>query len=430
MSRIYLTIFLTLLIVLAGTNPAPANPLLNLGKLSLELSGVPVTDALNMIASQNNLNLVVSGAIDGEVTLHLTDVDVGTALDAILTALGYTYYVQDDVIVVKSVEIDVAAELISRTIRLNYLDPVTAKKALDSRLSDKGQIIILDKQTGENQTDGNYHPNRIFITERPNNMEQLVGLITELDIPERMILIEVKIIETKIDNSSKIGFQWPSSFGAKISGVNDGTATTTKITTSTSNQNLGVYDLNSKTWAWGKLSVDEVSLVLDLLMRDGNSRILSDPRVTTAENYEAVISTQTVIPIQTINRFSEGAVIQDIVTFQDEEVGIKVTVTPRINEVNRITLEVNAVIEDIIGYTGPPDNQRPITTMRSVKTRVTVDNGETLALGGLIKEDEIVTRQRVPILGRIPLLGSLLFTHKSVEKRITDLTILITPHVL
>lgn len=422
---------LLMIILIAGVNSVDANQLLNRGKLSLVLAGVPVTDALNMIASQNNLNLVVSGAIDGEVTLHLTDVDVGTALDAILTALGYTYYIQDEVIVVKSAEVVVAAELVSRVVTLKYLDPITAQKALLSRVSDIGTIIILDKQVEEGQVSDSYHPNRILITERPNNIEKLLGLIDELDIPERMILIEVKIIETTIDNSSMLGFQWPGSFSARVSGVDDGTGVSTSATTtSISNYNLGAGNLNTGTWTWGTLSVGEVNLVLDALMRDGNSRILSNPRVTTAENYEAVISTQTVIPIQTINRLSEGAIIQDVVTFQDEEVGIRITVTPRINEDGRITLDVNPVIENIIGYNGPPDNQKPITALRSIKTRVTVNDGETLVLGGLIKENEIITRQRVPLLGHIPILGSLLFTHKSVEKNITDLTIMITPRVL
>ena len=425
MFRLIIILSLTLIILAAGIDPAGANQLLlDRGNLSLELAGVPVRDALSMIASQNNLNLVVSGTIDGEVSLNLTDVDVGTALDAILTALGYTYYVQDDVIVVKSAEVQVAAELVSKAVTLKYADPITAQKALLSRVSDKGQVIILDKQIADGQSENTYRPNRLFITERPNNIGKLLELIDQIDLPERMVLIEVKIIETKIDNSSKIGFQWPNSLGMKVTGADDGT------TSLDYEENLGVRYLNTGAWTWGRLSMSDVSVVLDALLQDGNSKILSDPRVTTAENYEAVISTQTVIPVQTMNRFSEGAVMQDIVSFQDEEIGIQVKVTPRINEAGRITLEVDAVIEDIIGYTGPPDNQRPITTLRSIKTRVAVDDSETLALGGLIKEDEIVTRQRVPLLGKIPFLGNLLFSHKSVEKNITDLTILITPRVL
>jgi type IV pilus assembly protein PilQ len=430
MTRLTKVTLIILLLLLTGIAIADTNQILKKGNISLTLSGVPLADALNMIAEQNDLNLVISGSVSGDVSLNLTDVSVETALDAILTAHGYAYYVTDGVVVVKSTDVDVAAELVSKTVTLKYVDPVTAQKALNSRLSDKGQVIILNRQTAEGDTKDSFHPNRLFLTERPNNIDKLMGLITEIDTPERMIMIECKIIETKVDNSTKLGFQWPTSFGAKISGVDDGTTSSSSSTTTTTANASVARSFEAGTWTWGTLSVDQVNFVLDALMRNGNSKILSNPHVTTAENYEAEISTQTIIPIQTINRFSEGAVIQDIVTFQDEEVGIRVLVTPRINEEGKITLDVNPVIEDIIGYTGPPDNQKPIKTSRTIKTRVTVADGETLALGGLIKEDEIITRQRVPLLGQIPLLGNILFSHKSVEKNTTDLMILITPKVL
>ena len=87
-------------------------------------------------------------------------------------------------------------------------------------------------------------------------------------------------------------------------------------------------------------------------------------------------------------------------------------------------------MEDIIGYAGPQDNQKPITASRSIRTRITVDDGETAVLGGLLKEDEIKTVRKVPLLGYIPLLGRLLFTNTSTEKTTTDLLILITPKIM
>jgi general secretion pathway protein D len=86
-------------------------------------------------------------------------------------------------------------------------------------------------------------------------------------------------------------------------------------------------------------------------------------------------------------------------------------------------------VEEITGFTGPPDNQRPITARRSVNSSVTIVNGESLGLGGLMKEVEHNTVQKVPLLGSIPFLGKLFQHHdKTVEK--TDLLILITPHIL
>jgi type IV pilus assembly protein PilQ len=419
-----------LLIVTAGG--LSADPMPSERRLTLQLEGVPLVDALGMIAEQNGLNLVVSGEVTGDVTIRLDDVDIATALDAILTAGGYNYFLRDSVIIVKPLGLDVSGELESRTIRLKYVDPVTAKKALESRISDKGKVIVLDKMLESGANGGPYQPNRIVITDRASNLNRLVELVQEIDVPERLIQIEAKIIETKLDDISKLGFIWPSQLSASMTGADNGTGSdgSSDILSTLSNRNAGVYDPNNGSWTWGKLSVDEANLILDFLMTSGNSKLISDPRITTVENHEAEIKIETVIPIQTINRFSEGAVIQDIVSFQDEAVGISLRVTPRINEADKLTLEVSPTVEDIIGFTGPADNQRPITIERSVLTRISVNDGETVALGGLFKEDEIKSEQKVPILGHIPLLGKLLFTHHSKQKTTTDLIILITPKIL
>ena len=191
-----------------------------------------------------------------------------------------------------------------------------------------------------------------------------------------------------------------------------------------------MYDPATGDWTWGKLSVAEVNWILNMLEKDGNSRLISDPRITTLENHEAEFRFETIIPIQTINRFTEGAATSDIVTYEDQEVGISLKVLARINEDGKVTMDVEPTVEDILGYTGPTDNQKPITASRSIRTRVTVNDGETVALGGLLKENEIESVQRVPLLGHIPLIGRLLFSSKSVEKKSTDLLILITPHIL
>jgi type IV pilus assembly protein PilQ len=422
-----------ILILLLLTVPVRGNQKLTSQTLSMELEGVPLVSVLNMIASQKELNLVISDEVSGEVTMRLVDVDVATALDALLTANGYNYFIKEDVIVVKSADADALGELASRMITLRYLDPITAKKALDSRKSTRGSIIILDRQAGSEggSEDEDYKPNRILVTDFPNILDELVALADELDVPERVILIEARIIETTIDSETNLGFSWPTALTTRLSDAG-GTGSSTSTTTVADGQRRagGVYDPSNGRWRWGKLSVDEVELVLHLLELSGNSKLISDPRITTLENHEAEFKFETIIPIQTINRFTEGAATSDIVTFEDEEVGISLKVTPRINEGSRITLDIQPKVEDIIGFNGPPDNQKPITASRSIKTRITVTDGETVALGGLLKENEIERVQKVPLLGHIPLIGSLLFTRKSTEKTASDLIILITPHIL
>lgn len=400
----------------------------NSESLSLELESVPITTVLQMIAQQNDLNLVISGEVTGHVTLRLNQVDVPTALNAILSPHGYNYYVKNGVIVVKPISTEAPEELASRTVTLKYMEPITAKKALESRLSSKGQIVILDKAVDDRGGSEGYRANRILITDFPTVVADMAALIDEIDQPERLISIEVKIIETKVDARSKLGFSWPTTIEATLGGNDD--SVSSALSSSTAGGKAGRLDLNRQDWTWGTLSVGQLQVVLDLLNQTGNSKLISDPHITTLENHEAEIKVQTIVPIPTINRFTEGAALQDILTFQDEEVGITLKVTPRITGDGKTTMDVFAKVEDIIGFSGPPDNQKPITTSRSIKTRITVADGETAALGGLLKEDEIVQVHKVPLLGSIPLIGKLLFTSKSKEKTTTDLIILITPRIM
>lgn len=395
-------------------------------KLTLDLQGVSLPMLLNMIAAQHDLNIVISGDVSGEVSLRLNNVDLATGLEAILGPMGYNYYIKDDVIVVKAYDTFAAGELAAELVTLKYLTPATAQKALEPLLSDKGKTVVLDKGT---ETGSKYSPNRILLVDFPAVVKEMKAVLADLDQPERMVSIQVRIIETKVDSKSHLGFSWPTSFSAVLGQETNTTGTSTQESPTGGLTGAATHDLNTGNFTWATLNVAQVKLALDLLNEDGNSRLVSDPRLTTLENHEAVIKIQTIIPIPTVSRFTEGAATADIVTFQDEEVGISLTVTPRINEDGRITLEVHPVIEDIIGYTGPADSQKPITTSRSIKTTITVNDGETAVLGGLLKEDEIERIHRVPLLGHIPFLGKLLFTRTSRETTTTDLIVMITPHV-
>lgn len=403
-------------------------------KISMELEEVSIPMVLNMIAKEYNLNIVLSDDINGNITLRLEQVDLQTALEAILYPNNFNYYIKNNVIIVKNNDVKAFGELSSSVITLKYIDPITVKTALESIKSDKGTIIILDKEGEGTSTSHNatFAPNKLFITDYPNALEKMKTAITEMDVEERMISIAVKIIETTIDHTLKVGLNWPTQLNISVDGANtSGTTASTETTSSTTTTNSGALskNLNSGGWVWGTLSVSELGTVLNLLEQNGNSKLISDPHVTTLENHEAEIKITTVIPIATINRFTEAAATQDIVTYYDEEVGITLKVTPRINANGKITLTVEPKIEDIIGYTGPVDSQKPITISRSVKSKITVLDGETAALGGLLKENKIEQIQKVPLLGSIPLLGKL-FQSKHNENTTTDLIIMITPTIL
>ncbi|MCH8027099.1 MAG: hypothetical protein IID63_03135 [candidate division Zixibacteria bacterium] len=394
-------------------------------KISLELENVPINTALNMIARQYNLNIVIPGDIDDRVTIRLNNVDLASALNALLTSNGLNYYFSDDIIVVKKIENDAVGELTFKLVTLLYADAITAKKALDSRKSEKGKVVILDKKSDdEDDAAKHYTANRILISDYPNVLAEQLKLIKELDIPERLISISVKIIESQVDKNSKLGFLWPSLITANFGRSDSGLTSTGFV------QGVGELNPNDGSWTWGKLNVEQLALVLDLLSKSGKTKLISDPHLTVTENYEAEIRSEIIIPVQTINRFTQGSATSDIVTFEDIKVGITLKVTPRINGDGEITMDVFPTVQNILSFVGTAENQKPIKSSRSIRTRVTVKSGETLALGGLLSENESEVERKVPFLGSIPLLGKWLFTHKSIERTKTDLLILITPTIV
>ena len=380
-----------------------------------------------MMAQQYNLNLVQSGRIEGNISIKLDSVSLEDALQAILASNGYNYYTAGDIIVVKPLDLPAAGEMTVETVDLHYIPPGAAVSAAEGLLSPKGSIKIIADPDFKAARTGKPVPSKIAIIDVPETARLTAEFIRKIDRREPQIAIEVRLVETIINDDSEIGFNWPTSITARGHGIETGGSD--GISSTENNEAIGQVDLPDGKWEWGKLSINELSLVLDFLEKSGNSKLISDPKITTLNNHPAEIKVATVVPIQTINRFSEGGSIQDIVTFQDEEVGITLNVTPHIAENNRIILDVNSTVSEIIGYSGTLDTQKPITSERSIHTRITVMNEETAVLGGLFKEDKIENEQRIFLLGSIPIIGGL-FRHKTSEVSTTDLTIMITPRIL
>lgn len=249
MNRVTLALLTCLLLTSGGS----ANQLDTAERLSLDLNKVSLTSVIAMLADQYKLNIVISGALEGEVSLRLDSVSLATALDAILSSNGYRYYINDDVIIISDGESTSTNELVSRVIRLNYLEPEAAQKALLPRLSGRGSVVILSQQAEETAADvSRFTSNRIVITDYATVIDGLSGFIDDMDRPERTVLIECKIIETKLDSNDKLGFIWPSQTSATISGA--GSSASSGGTT-TVGKSAAEYDLESESWTWGKLSV-------------------------------------------------------------------------------------------------------------------------------------------------------------------------------
>lgn len=418
-------VVIALLLLIANLLASDIDQKLNM-QVSPKFVGASIQEVLRVLSRQYSLNMVVGDEIRGNVTVQLDNVTLSDALNAVLKSHGYHYVVDNNVIYVKAFDQDVNGELSAKVFQLKYLDGFNLKATLEPLLSSKGRIEPLISERVKEEI--NQRSDIIVVTDLWENIRTLENVIKAIDVPSKQIHIEVRLVEVLVSDEKQVGINLPKQVDVSLTGA-ETTAPITKAQQGGSQQRIfsAWYELPqvNDNLRWGVLTVDELRAGLDYLARDNNSRIVSNPKVTTLNNKKASIKIGTEIPIQEISRGVGG----DVITFRYKDVNLNLDVIPRVNENNLITLNVHPMLEEIIGFTGPADFQQPITSKREVETTVTVNDGETLVLGGLIKETNSKVVEKVWLLGDIPLL-KYLFSTTSTKKEKTDLLIFITPKIL
>ncbi len=389
-------------------------------------NGASITEVLKLFARQNGLNLVVGGEVKGRVSVQLTNVTLADALNSILKSMGYHYVIDHDVIIVKAFKSEMNGERVTRIFQLKYLNAFFLMNTVTPLLSEKGKIVPLIPEQGETEKD--LRSSILLVTDLWENIKQIETVINKLDVIQQQVQIEVRLIETLVGTQEQYGLNLPKKIGVSI----DGAETTAPISTSANNNSAprllsawyklpnGASNLNL-----GILTVDQLSASLDMLARDNGSRLVSNPRVVVLNNHRAHVKIGTTVPIPEVSRGIGG----DLISYKEKEVNIDLEVVPQVNGNNFITLDVHPILEEIIGYTGSADAPQPITSKREVNTTVTVENEQTLVLGGLIKETRTKTTEKVWLLGDIPILGYL-FQNTITKKEQSDLYIFITPKII
>lgn len=394
--------------------------------VSTKFAGASIQEVLRVLARQYSLNLVVGGDIQGSVTVQLDNVTLSDVLNSILKTHGYHYVVDNNVILVKPFELNINGELSTKVFKLKYLDGFNLKTTLEPLLSPKGKLEALISENVKDEIDK--RSDIIVVTDLWENINTFKEIIGSLDIPSKQLNIEVRLVEMLVSDEKQVGINLPKSVQVSLTGA-ETTAPVSKSQQQSGQQKFfsAWYELPEidDKLSWGVLTVDELKASLDYLARDNNSRLVSNPKVTALDNKKAVINVGTVVPIQEVSRGISG----DLISFKEKEVSLHLEVIPRINEGGLITLQVHPQLEEIIGYTGPADYPQPITSKREVATTVNVKDGETIVIGGLIKEVNTKVVEKIWLLGDIPIL-KYLFSHRSTKKEKTDLLIFITPKIM
>ena len=394
-------------------------------KMSINLKNSDIRNVLTMIGELTGLNIVISPNIEDTISANLENVTVQAALDAILKPNNYSYFVQGNIIIVKDLDTQLIGELESVVVRLKYINSNDLQAPLSTVLTSRGSIQSFLPVATISGTTG--PPNMAIISDVQENISRILSMVKQLDKPIANINISIKFIETQLDTSKAYGIDWTSN------PVQLGSATDS-VSFPISMNNITIATINA----------NQLSNALRIMQARGRSKLLSSPQVTTLDNHQAQTEVSTTVYIEGLNTgASSGAgatgntntgnypgmgFYGNMNTVQEKDIGIKLQVTPRINENQIITLLVDATVEALLSA-AEITTDKPRSTKRSVKTQVSVYNGETVIIGGLIAENVIQNKKYVPILSGIPLLGYF-FRTTSVSKEQRELLMFITPTIV
>lgn len=382
-----------------------------------------IKNILMLIGELTGLNIVISPAVKDTITATLENVSVKAALDAILKPNGYNYFVQENIIIVKGIDTEMVGELETVVVKLKYINSEDLSGALDAVMSSRGKLQSFTPLVTSQSTKG--ASNIIVISDVQENIAHILNMIDQLDVAIPNINIAVRFIETNLDTTRGHGIDW-SKAAVQLGGSTD--------------TSLAMLDFNNITIA--TLNPLQLTKALRVMQARGQSKLLSSPQVTTLDNHEAETETVTTVyiegnmnssqnqynqgnqPSQSLNPYGNFATNQ----ISEKDIGIKLKVTPRINEGTKITLLVDATVEALLSA-AEINTDKPRSTKRTVKTQVTVQDGDTAIIGGLIAENVLENKKFVPIISGIPFFGQI-FQSTSIEKEQRELLIFITPNII
>lgn len=283
-------------------------------------------------------------------------------------------------------------------------------------LDAQGRVVNIQDLTGQVTAIPDINTNSVIIVTSPQNREILQRILDQLDkIPEQ-VMIETLIVEASLDASSKLGVEWNF---AQRSALGDST------NKGTGSQNFGNQATTTQPQGFRyTLTGTQYGAFLNALQSDSRFEVLSTPRIFTSNNSTASINISQSLPYVLSQRADVNGNL--IFNYDFLDVGIILTVTPRITSNGYVTMDVTQTANDFVRYT---EFNAPVVNQREAQTTVSVKDGETVVLGGIIKNSVSTTTNRLPILGDIPVLGKL-FQSTGTTKSKTELLVFLTPRVV
>ncbi|WP_111747965.1 type IV pilus secretin PilQ [Salinisphaera orenii] len=411
-------------------------------KISLSFQDVEVRKLLQIIADVAKVNLVTSGQVSGAMSLRLQDVPWDQALHIILRSQGLGKRRDGNVINIAPLAQMAARDKAERAanratenlkpihnqiIALNYAQAGDIKKLVKAGKGGAGSLL---SERGHIQVD--QRTNSLIIGATQPHIDAIQKLIKQLDHAQQQVLIQARIVLANRDFGRKLGTQFNARGAEQKAGTGPGGNQIAGARSRASQVNAGGFSTSLPVGnATSELATSiitghmNIGLVLQAMQTEKQGKIVSSPRVITANGQKASVSRGTQIPyLSSTGRSNVGTSID----FKKAE--LKLAVTPRITPDDHILMDLN-IQQDSRGETIPTANggSEPAINTNQLKTKVLVDNGNTLVLGGIYKHINTQGTSSVPFFGKIPLLGRLFKKTTRTNNR-RQLLIFITPRIL
>lgn len=419
-----------------------------------EFQGDDVGAVLRLLARQAKINMVVSEAVVGTVTMRLEDVTALQAVSIIVKAKGLFLDKIENVYYIKTGAERTAEPTESDSYQFSYARAKEIAPLVAGQLSSK-DVPQVDERT-----------NTIFFRETRGNIDAVRKLLTQIDKPTKQVMIEARLVEVTANPRQSYGINWGGVLGGsnsaqtlKFGGSTLQTPGTFQTTTNPvtgaqeivpvpgqpplvpiTNGKLSPFDfmfdkaLNALGGQFAILSAPQLSVTLRALNEDSDAEFLANPRIVTADNMQAKIEIIRSQPVAQLN-FNEQTATAVFGGFQDKKFGNTLVVKPSVNKDNFITLAVKPEISNKVGDQSffPPGASQPVLSpiidTRSLDSNVLIKSGDTLAIGGLLQDEVTKARTKVPILGDIPVLGY--FFQERLNARVKrNLLVFVTPTII
>ncbi len=400
-------------------------------KMSMDLQKSDVTSVLKLISDVSGLNIVVSGAVQGTITMNLVDVPWDQALDIILRTAKLGMIRDGNVIMVAPFDVIAAenegritqetaskkledlGELFTIIVPVNYAQAADLIKNIDKLKGPRGDISI-DERT-----------NSVIVTDTAANMAKIEDLVKKLDKRTPQILIEARIVEVNRNYTNSLGIEWGGSLtdttsvnltdqASTLIPIVKGSSVGTNVVSLPAAVGAGSGGAISATLG-SALGASTLDVRLSALEANGKARILSTPKIVTSDSKEATINRGKSIPYSTVSA--------DRTTVQFVDATISLTVKPHITSDDFISMTIEATKNE--ADFGNQVQGTPSIIKKSAKTALLIKNGDTTVIGGLYKTSESNATAGVPGLSKIPILGWL-FKNRSKTDDGEELLIFIT----